>query len=140
MQPLLPLLPHHQAVAQIPIQEHLVAVLDQPPMHLTGQRRILTGMADEHPGHNTLATTPPLPHPRCPPPPAVCPTPRPPLPLAPPPPPPAHHRRGHPPWRLEVYASTPTASSPCVLKKVRRGCCIHPNPWNSEVQARGRRD
>ena len=39
MQPLLPLLPHHDAVAQILIQEHLVAVLDQPPVHLTGQRR-----------------------------------------------------------------------------------------------------
>ena len=37
MQPLLPLLPHHQAIAQIAIQERFVAVGDQPPMHLIGQ-------------------------------------------------------------------------------------------------------
>jgi hypothetical protein len=30
MQPLLPLLPHHEAVTQMLIQEHLVAVGDQP--------------------------------------------------------------------------------------------------------------
>jgi hypothetical protein len=53
MQPLLPLLPDHDAVAQILIQEYLVTVLHQPPMHLIGQRRIPAGMADEHPRHDT---------------------------------------------------------------------------------------
>jgi hypothetical protein len=58
MQPRLPLLPDDDAVAQIPIQEHFMAVGDQPPMHLTSQRRILTGMADEYPSHNHLPAPP----------------------------------------------------------------------------------
>jgi hypothetical protein len=35
------------------IQEYLMAILDQPQMHLTGQRQILAGVTDEHPGHST---------------------------------------------------------------------------------------
>jgi hypothetical protein len=54
MQPVLPLLPHHEAVVQTLIQEDLVAVLHQPPMYLIGRRRIGAGVADEHPGHKTL--------------------------------------------------------------------------------------
>jgi hypothetical protein len=33
--------------------QHLVAILDQPPVHLTGQREILASVTDEHPGHST---------------------------------------------------------------------------------------
>jgi hypothetical protein len=51
VQPRLPVVPDRNAVAQIPIQERLVAVLDQPPVHLTSKRHIGAGVADEHPGH-----------------------------------------------------------------------------------------
>src|SRR5690349_2275285 len=51
VQPVLPLVPHHDTVAQIPIEEDFVTVLDQPSMHLSRQTRIRAGVADEYPRH-----------------------------------------------------------------------------------------
>ena len=41
------------AVTQILIQEHFVALIHQPLVHLTGTLTVLTGMAHENPGHNS---------------------------------------------------------------------------------------
>jgi hypothetical protein len=59
MQPRLPLLPDRDAVAQIAIEEDLLAVLDEPSTNLTGQRHIRPGVAHEHLGHITRPTTDP---------------------------------------------------------------------------------
>ncbi len=53
MQPLLPLLADRDTIAQIPIQEHLMGIVAQPPVHLTRQHRILAGMTDKHPCHSS---------------------------------------------------------------------------------------
>jgi hypothetical protein len=53
MQPLLPLLAYRDPIPQIPIQEHLMAVGDQPLVQLTGTLKVLAGMADEYSGHHT---------------------------------------------------------------------------------------
>ncbi|WP_244522797.1 hypothetical protein [Geodermatophilus africanus] len=53
MQPLLPLLADEQAVGQVLVEKDLVVVVDQPPVHLRGQRGVLAGMAYEDPGHRS---------------------------------------------------------------------------------------
>jgi hypothetical protein len=46
---------------------------------------------------------------------------------------PPHHRRGHPPRRLEgVRVNADSLVARPVLKKARGRCRIHPQPWNSE--------
>ena len=51
MQPLVHILPTSQPVAQIPIQEHLVAETGQPPVQLTSQLSLLSAMAKKDPCH-----------------------------------------------------------------------------------------
>jgi hypothetical protein len=51
VQPPVPLLTGHEAVGQILIEERLVAVVDEPTVHLRGERRVLARMADEDPCH-----------------------------------------------------------------------------------------
>jgi hypothetical protein len=53
VQPLLPALPDLDPVEEILIEEHLVALVDEPPVYVASYRRVFTGVADEHPGHNT---------------------------------------------------------------------------------------
>jgi hypothetical protein len=54
MQPLLPLLAHHDAINQILVQEHLMALSNQPPIHSISRFSIVTGVADEYPCHPYL--------------------------------------------------------------------------------------
>jgi hypothetical protein len=50
-QPLTPLFTQRDAITHVSIEEYLVASLDQPLMHLTGQRTILASVTDKDPGH-----------------------------------------------------------------------------------------
>lgn len=52
--PLLPVLAHLNAIAQILVQEHFVTLSNQPPLNLLGGALIFAGMADEY-----LSTAPP---------------------------------------------------------------------------------
>ena len=51
VQPLLPLVADGDAVLQIAVQEGVVAVLDEPAVHLGGERRVGAGMAHERLRH-----------------------------------------------------------------------------------------
>jgi hypothetical protein len=51
VQPLLPRFTHGNARVWVVIQEHLVAIMGQPSMHLVSQLTVLAGVAEEYPGH-----------------------------------------------------------------------------------------
>src|SRR5262249_48347252 len=51
MQPVMPRLPDHDPVMQIPIKEHLMTHTHQPTVQLTSQHMILTGKTEEDSGH-----------------------------------------------------------------------------------------
>jgi hypothetical protein len=57
MKPLLPPLAHHEAIAHILIEKHLVALGNQPSMQSTGTRSIHAGITDEYPGHHVSQTS-----------------------------------------------------------------------------------
>jgi hypothetical protein len=52
MHVVLPPLTHHNTITRIPIQKHLMARSNQPPMQPSSILPIGTGVTDEYPGHH----------------------------------------------------------------------------------------